>query len=187
MLELETNSAIMSSCGCALLLFSTSMPSQKLIQVLFYIAGLVLVIISLSLYREEKDIVTSQISITIKQNQLRENQPDINEPCILASFGGLAILLGIWLSASKSEETEWMAAIFFILGWISQGFAASMATNSISSVQNDRLAYTLSGVCLIIFGSIIFHFIKACPALILATVGAVLFTVGNAQVVSSIK
>lgn len=183
MVVLENSSTSMCFTGCGLVLISNMMLTKpQVASVLLYVCGMLFIILSLSMFRVEKDIVSSQVSTIIKQHELRESQPDINEPCILASFAGVAIVLGSCLLYNINYD--WIGLTMFALGWIATGFAASANTNALSSVSYERLVYTLSGVFAIVIGSLLFS--ECQLAIIAAFAGVLLFTFGNTMIVSSV-
>jgi len=175
-LTLNSNSAWLSFSGSFSILLGTSLFNKPIIGFLFYVAGLILLVLSISLFREDKELQSSQVAIIIKQKQVRDAQPNMDQPTILASFAIVFILLGTLFSYTASK----IGIIILALGWIGMGFAGSMANNSLNSIQNERLEWTLSGSLFIVLGSLLFPSFDF--GLIIASLGFLVFTIGNVQV-----
>jgi Ca2+/Na+ antiporter len=184
-LILNTNSAWLSFSGSALVLFGTSIYSIKIFAFLLYLSGFILLVLSIALFREEKELQSSQVAIIIKQKQVRDEQPQLDEATVIASLAMVIILLGsvLLIKRTKFDVAEWIGLSLYILGWIGLGFSASMHNNALTSVQDDRLSWTLSGGFLVVVGSLLFVLSHLDPGLIIATIGFICFTLGNVQVV----
>jgi uncharacterized membrane protein HdeD (DUF308 family) len=158
---------------------------------LMYIVGIILLVLSIGLYQDEKEESATSISAIIKQTRKTNNEPDTNEPVILASLAAVVIMLGIFQSVRNFNKTEtfgWIGLSLFSIGWISSAFAASMQNNAISSIYGERLAWTLPGAVAIVVGTAalpwqIKHQYVSGPALSISAIGYALFTIGNVFVV----
>ncbi len=177
---LNNKSAWLSFSGCASLLLGLSFVDYiKLISLLFYLMGLILIVLSISVYRDEKEAISSEISIIIEKTNTKNTQPNTDAPTLLAIFSIITILFSTIIIL---KNYVWFGVTFYTLGWIGVAFAGSMSNNSISSVDNDRLKWTLSGSLFIILGSLVYDLIRFCPGLILTSIGTLLFSIGNVMV-----
>ena len=197
---LNSNSSWLSFSGSAVVLLSTTIYSYKLFAFLLYLSGFILLVLSIALFREEKEFQSSQVAIIIKQKQVRDEQPQTDEATILASIAAILILLGSCFIVGKSSSndrarepstgftlrgttlSEWIGLTLYTAGWIGLGFTASMHNNAATSVQTDRLQWTLSGSFLVVIGSLIFVLSHLDLGLVIAIIGFICFTIGNVQV-----
>jgi hypothetical protein len=158
--------------------------------ILLYLIGIVLLILSVGVYRDQREDVETEISSIIQQVRKQENQPHHNEPFILASLASLIILLGLGQSLRTFHNTEKFGLVgltVYTVGWVSNAFAASMQNNSISSINNQRLVWTLPGAIAIVLGTAclpwqIRHKYVSGVALPLSAIGYAFYTIGNAIV-----
>jgi hypothetical protein len=178
---LNSNSAWLSFSGATVVLLGTTIYSYKVFAFLLYLSGFILLVLSIALFREEKEFQSSQVAIIIKQKQVRDEQPQTDEATILASIAAILILLGSCFIVGKPSLT-WIGVTLYTLGWVGLGFTASMHNNAATSVQTDRLQWTLSGSFLVVIGSLIFVLSNFDFGLIIAMIGCICFTIGNVQV-----
>jgi len=123
-----------------------------------YVSGIVLLTLGVSLYREEREEVSSSIPGIIVQIKQKAAQPDINEVAILAGIAGAVIIIGMMKSALNFQSNEtwgWIGSSIYTAGWLAMAFAASMNNKSITSLVGERLAWCLPGVSLIVAGTFI--------------------------------
>ena len=166
----------------------------QICSVLVYLAGLVLLVLSIGLYRNEKEEEPDTIPDMIKHKRATESQPSTNEPVLLSSLATVIVLAGTIQCIRHFNKTETFGAIGMILyagGWIANAFAASMQNNSIQSVQNQRLAWTLPGVTAIVIGTIfmpweIKHQYVSGPSLPFISLGLLSYSIGNTLVLKTI-
>jgi hypothetical protein len=192
---LNSDSAWLSFSGTTVVLLGTTIYSYKILAFLLYLSGFILLVLSIALFREEKEFQSSQVAIIIKQKQVRDEQPQTDEATILASIAAILILIGSCFIVGKpslgmtndrarepSTLSEWIGLTLYIMGWVALGFTASMHNNAATSVQTDRLQWTLSGSFLVVIGSLIFVLSNFDIGLVIAMVGYICFTIGNVQV-----
>jgi hypothetical protein len=160
----------------------------KLIQViaaLFYLAGFILVVLSIAMFREEKEALSSQVAVIIRNTATRNAQPATDQPTIIASLASVCILIGtvfVIMGNPLSEKLiNWLGIALVSLGWAGNAFAASMSNNAASSVQNERLAFTLPAAFLVVLGSVAYLY-ECSTGLVFAGLGALLFAFGDASV-----
>ncbi len=185
-LILNTNSTWLSFSGSAIILLGTSAYSYKVFAFLLYLAGFILLVLSIALFKEEKELQSSQVATIIKQKKVRDEQPTIDESAIISAVSSVTILIGSYILLKRNlilfDVVDWVGLSLYILGWVGNGFAASMHNNSANSIQDERLAWTLSGSFLIVIGTLLFVLPHFDPGLIIATIGFIFFTIGNVQV-----
>lgn len=206
---LHTKLGILSGIGGLLSLIGTSTffiaddflkQTKKYItfvSIVIYMAGLIMIVLSIGLYRDEKVIIRtkniSEMILHLKANNIvldSENDVSssfVNKPVLLSSLSTLSILVGVLLLLKQFKSlktTNWLGVLLYSCGWISNAFAASMDTNSFSSVSKKRLVWTLPGSIAIIIGSFLLpwqiekSFVSG-PSLSLSTIGYGLFTIGT--------
>jgi len=153
----------------------------------FYVAGIVLITLGITLYPTEREEIASNIPGQITQLRSVAAQPDLNEPAILAGLSAALIVGGLGYSGYVFHQTEnwgWVGSAVFSAGWVGQSFAAAMNNKSIESLVANRLAWTLSGAAVIIAGTMIFpwqlenNYISG-PAWPLTALGYLAFTIGT--------
>ena len=158
-----------------------------------YIAGLILLVLSIGLFHDEREAPAKDIAAMIHKQRRQDNQPSVNEPAILAGLATVVVLAGAIQSLRnfrKDETFGWLGTTLYAGGWLANGFAASMQNNSISSVSGRRLAWTLPGAAGIVIGTAclpwqIRHQYVSGPGLPVAAIGYVLYTIGNSAVLST--
>jgi hypothetical protein len=168
------------------------------LSIIAYVAGLILIVLSIGLYRDEKKMIqSSNISEMIKNlkhvnNVNNENSSSVNAPVILSSFASIVTLVGAIVMIKhykKHRNFNRIGTLLFSSGWLANGFAASMNTKSLSSISSKRLAWTLPGVFAIVAGTFLLpwqisnEYVSG-PALPLATIGYILFSIGNISVLN---
>jgi hypothetical protein len=170
---LNNNSAWLSFSGCASILIGISFVEYtKVISFLFYIAGFILIILSISLYMNEKEAISSEISIIIEKANAQNTQ-NAQVSIILVTFASLLIIISTYL---VMNNYLWIGATLYTFGWIAAAFSASMN-------NTQRLEWTLPGSVCLILGSLLFYLAGLSPGLILASIGSLLFTIGNVMVI----
>ncbi len=125
----------------------------------FYVAGIVLITLGITLYPDEREEVATNIPGQISQLRVQAAQPDINEPAILAGISAALIVGGIGYGAyvfNKTENWGWIGSSIYSVGWIGMAFAGSMNNKSIESLVANRLAWNLPGAAAVIAGTMIF-------------------------------
>jgi len=130
-----------------------------IISAFFYVCGIVLLTVGISLYRNERTEIANSITGIITQAQQQAQQPNVNEPAILASVSAAIIILGMIQSARHFRKTEsfgWLGSLIYAVGWLMFAFAGASNDNSLSSIRGDRLAFTLIGSSLVVAGTWIF-------------------------------
>jgi uncharacterized membrane protein HdeD (DUF308 family) len=163
------------------------------VAIIMFITGLVLIVLSIGLYRDEKEENSTTISGMILQARAAENQPSTNEPIILAAIAAAVILAGTFQCCRNFSKTSSFGVIGMFLfagGWLAEAFAGSMHTNSISSIQGDRLKWTIPGAFGICLGTFLIpyeykHEYVAGLSMPIAALGYVCYTVGNNLVMKS--
>lgn len=155
-----------------------------------YIAGLILLALSMSLYRSEKEAQAADVASLLQQVRNANAEPDVNEPAILAGVGSGAVLIGMAFCLKEFHHSEtfgWIGPLLYGSGWLCNAFAAAMNSNSVTSLKTARLAWTLPGASLIVGGTFLFpwqfqhHYISG-PAFSLVAIGYGCFGVGNSFV-----
>lgn len=153
----------------------------------FYVAGVVLITLGITLYPNEREEVATNIPGQITQLRATAAQPAINEPAILAGLSTGLIVGGLGYGAyvfNRTENWGWVGSALYSAGWIGQAFAASMNNKSIESLVPNRLAWTLPGASVIILGTMVFpwqlenNYISG-PAWPLTALGYLAFVVGT--------
>lgn len=161
-----------------------------IVAMLFYIGGLTLIALSLSLYPSERELQANDISGLIQQNRNQAVQPGVNEAAILAGISLGVVLIGVLQSARdfhKRERFGWVGSTIYAAGWIGTAFAAALNNKSINSLVGNRLAWTLPGAAGIVAGTFLLpwqlenNYVSS-PAWPLAALGYVAFTIGTAYV-----
>ena len=175
-MNLEDKSFWLSFGGTASCVLSNSV-NMPVISMLLLIIGLVCVVLSISLFREDKEAKSSVVAVIIQNAERRTSQPELDQATGLAIIASCVILLVSFLNKSS-----WTYVCLIALGWIANGFAASMETNSLESVQTQRLYWTLPGTLLLVLGSLSFLLRSWGAGLVVATVGGCLFSIGNASI-----
>lgn len=202
---LHTKLGILSGIGGILSLIGTSTffmadefvkqtnKYMTFLAIVIYIMGLIMIVLSIGLYRDEKVIIRtkniSEMILHLKANNmvLDSEDEDVNKPVLLSSLSTISILIGVLLLLKqfKSLKTiNWLGVLLYGCGWVSNAFAASMDTNSFSSVSKKRLVWTIPGAIAITIGSLLLpwqiekSFVSG-PALSLSTIGYGLFTIGT--------
>jgi predicted tellurium resistance membrane protein TerC len=161
-----------------------------IVGILCYIIGIVLLVLSIGLYHDEKEELGKDISSIVKQLKKKKNEPETNEPVILASLASVVILMGLFQSLRNFHHTESFGLIgltLYSVGWIANAFAASMQNNSIYSANNERLSWTLPGAVAIVLGTAslpwqIRHKYVSGFSLPLSALGYTAYTIGNVAV-----
>lgn len=155
-----------------------------------YMAGIVLIALGISLYRNERQEQAQSISGLIQQNRNITAQPKTNEVAILAGVSTAVLAAGMVKSAfdfNKTEQLGWIGSSLYAAGWLGNAFAAAMNNKSISSVNANRLAWTLPGAASIVAGTFLVpwqlhHTYVSGPGWPVAALGYAAFTVGTAYV-----
>jgi hypothetical protein len=158
---------------------------------LVYVAGLVLLVLSIGLFHDEREAPATSISGMIQQQAQLDSQPTINEPALLSGLATVVLLAGAVQSLRTFKKTEtfgWLGPVLYAGGWLANGFAASMQNNSISSLSGTRLAWTLPGAAGIVAGTALLPWqirnqYASGPALPIAALGYIVYTIGNSAVV----
>lgn len=122
----------------------------------FYVAGIVLITLGITLYPNEREEIAGNIPGQISQIRSANSQPSINEPAILAGISAAMIVGGAAYGAyvfNKTENFGWIASSVYSAGWIGMSFAASMNNKSIQSLVANRLAWNLPAALLILGGT----------------------------------
>ena len=125
----------------------------------FYVCGIVLMTLGISLYRDEREEIASSISGIIIQTRQQAQQSSVDEPAILSSIGAALIILGMaqcCRNFAKTEEWGVIGSSIFASGWLINSFAAACNNNSLSSLRGDRLAWSLTGSAAIVAGTFMF-------------------------------
>lgn len=157
---------------------------------LFYLLSLVVIILSVCLYRQEREHQAQNIPSLLQQVRNSNAEPDINEPAILSGISGALTIIGLFLSLRKFEKEEHLGIvgpILFASGWLGQAFAASTNSKSIQTLKLKRLAWCLPGIALINTGFLLYPWqiqqdYSSGPAGILSLLGYFLFSYGNTLV-----
>ena len=153
----------------------------------FYVAGIVLLTLGVTLYPDEREEVATNIPGQIMQIRSQAAQPSVNEPAILSGVSAAVTVAGIGYGAYVFNATEnwgWVGSALYTAGWIGQAFAAAMNNKSIESLVANRLAWTLSGAAVISAGTLIFpwqlhnNYISG-PAWPVTALGYVAFVIGT--------
>lgn len=168
------------------------------LSIIAYIAGLILIVLSIGLYRDEKKMIqSSNISEMIKNlkqvnNENNNSDTSVNGPVILSTFASVTTLVGaiVMIKHFKMHRNfNRIGTLLFSMGWLANGFAASMNTYSLNSISLKRLSWTLPGVFAIIAGTFLLpwqlsnEYVSG-PALPMATIGYILFSIGNIAVLN---
>lgn len=164
-----------------------------IIAIIIYVAGLVLLALGISLYRNEREEQAQSISGLIQQNRNTAAEPNTNEPAILAGISTAVILAGMIQSArefNKTEQFGWIGSSIYTAGWLGNAFAASMNNKSINSIKANRLAWTLPGSAAIVAGSFIIpwqlsHNYISGPGWPIAALGYAAFSIGTSYVTNA--
>lgn len=153
----------------------------------FYVSGIVLLTLGITLYPDEREEVATNIPGQISQIRSKNAQPSLNEPAILAGISAALIVGGIGYGAYVFDKTEnwgWVGSAVYSAGWIGQAFAAAMNNKSIESLVANRLAWTLPGAAVVVAGTMIFpwqlqnNYISG-PAWPLTALGYMAFIIGT--------
>lgn len=165
----------------------------KMIYVLsmfFFLSGLVLVALSMSLFSQQKEHLPTNIPALLAQTQDHARDPDVNEVAILAGVAmGLVAVGGYYMTREFTKTKEWgtWGPMIYSAGWLVAAFTASCTTKALHSLDTDRLAWTIPGVVAIIFGTLymptqISHQYTSGPLLVITMLGFTSFTIGNSAV-----
>lgn len=164
-----------------------------IIAAFFYVAGVVLITLGISLYPTEREEIASSIPGQISQLRSMNAQPSVNEPAILAGISAALIVGAMAYGAyvfNKTENWGWIASSLYAAGWIGLSFAAAMNNKSIESLVTNRIAWTLSGGLVVVAGTLIFpwqlenNYISG-PAWPLCGLGYAAFTIGTSYLTSA--
>ena len=164
-----------------------------IISAFVYVSGIVLLTVGISLYRNERENIANSITGIITQANQMASQSSINEPAILASFGAAMVLLGFFQSVRNFHKTEdfgILGSAIYAVGWLLLGFSAATDSNSLSSLDGQRLAWSLSGAALIVASTFAFpwslhHNYISSPAYPIMCFGYLLFSIGTSFVTNS--
>ncbi len=162
-----------------------------IVSAFFYVAGLVLLTLGISLFRDERSLISDTISGIILQQQEKASETDINEPAIMSSLAAAVILLGSIQSAlhfHKTGDFGWLGSLVYATGWILAAIAAATNNNSISSIRADRLAWALVGASLVVGGTFmipwaVHHQYISSPAYVLMAFGFFSFSISTSLVI----
>jgi hypothetical protein len=163
----------------------------QIISALVYIGGIVVLVLGMSLYTEEREAKAFDIPTLFQQIREAATQPSINEAAVLASISSVVLVIGLLQCIREFHKTErfgWIGSTLYAAGWLGNGFAASLNNKSISSIEDSRLVWTLPGIAAIVAGTFMFpwqlrnNYISG-PAWPLVSIGYVLFSIGNSLVV----
>jgi hypothetical protein len=157
---------------------------------LFYLLSVTVIVLSVSLYRHEREHQADNIPSLLQQLRNSHAEPDVNEVAILSGISGFFTVLGIFLALRKFEKEENLGMtgpLLHAVGWLGQAFAASMNSKSIQTLKLKRLAWCLPGVALINTGFIMYPWqikndYSSGPAGIISLLGYLLFSYGNTLV-----
>jgi len=159
----------------------------------FYVAGIVLMTLGVSLYHNEKEELSTSISGIIVQQAQLAAQPSVNESSIMASFAAVLIIFGLakmlW-QFKTTENWDWIGTSVYTAGWILFAFPAAMNNNGVNSLATERIAWTIPGIVLIIASTIMFpfflrkHYISS-PTFILMALGFYLLDIGISLVLTA--
>lgn len=161
-----------------------------MLSIFFFLSGLVLVALSMSLFQQEKEHLPTDIPSLLSQTQTHARDPDVNEVATLAGVSMGLVAIGAWyMSRSFTTRKEWgyIGPAIYSAGWIIAAFTAACLTKALSSFDENRLAWTLPGVAAIIFGTLYMptqmkHQYSSGPLLVLTMLGFTGFTIGNSYV-----
>lgn len=164
-----------------------------IIALIFYVSGIILLALGISLYRNERTEIASSITGIIQQTRNAASQPSVNEPAILAGIAAAMILGGMFASARSFRKTEqfgWIGMSIYTAGWILNAFPASMNDNSVGSLDGSRLAWALPGAVAICAGTyllpwVIHHNYVTSPAFVIMSLGYVAFGVSTSFVLEA--
>lgn len=164
-----------------------------IISLIFYICGIVLISLGISLYRNERTEIASSITGIIQQTRAAASQSSINQPAILTGIAAAMIIGGMYMSAHtfrKTQQFGWIGMSVYTAGWLLNAFPAAMNDNDASSLDGSRLAWTLPGAAAICAGTyllpwVIHHNYVTSPAFVLQSLGYVAFSVGTAFVLEA--
>jgi len=162
-----------------------------IVSAFFYAAGIVLLALGISLFRDERSLIADTISGLIIQQQEQAADSTINEPAIMAGLAAAVILLGSVQSVlhfNKHEEWGWLGSLIYATGWILAAVAAATNNNSISSIRTDRLVWALVGASLIVGGTYMIpwalhHRYISSPAYALMAFGFFSFSISTSLVI----
>jgi hypothetical protein len=158
--------------------------------IIVYIAGMTLICLGVSLYRDERENLASSVTGLITQIRNKAAQPSINEPAILAALSTVCVVMGIGKGAwdfTTTEQWGWIGSSIYTIGWLGLAFAGAMNDMSIDSLSTTRLAWTLTGSSMISAGTFIIpwqlhqNYISG-PGWPIMALGYVGFTVGTGLV-----
>lgn len=203
-IHLQDNVFIATASGSAMMVFGMSLhfmshdleedkftSSQRVASLtgkLLYVAGLLLITIAVSIWREDgREMIGGTTSRILTQVREKQAQPSINEAAIIAgvSAGLIAastfILTRDYDGARRFRRT---AGFGYGLGWVGLAFAAAMINKGADSIDGGKLALTLPGAVMIAGGTYLVpwqyhHGYTSGPALPFVSLGFALFTIGN--------
>lgn len=154
-----------------------------------YIISLVILILSLFLYRDEREQVATNITGIVVQVKTAEGDSDANEAGWLGLISASILLAGASVSArefAKSETFGVVGSTLMGLGWTGIAFSAGADRKALDSLNGKRLRYTLPGAAAIYMGTLMIpwqmkHHFVAGPAMALLAFGFGIFSEGNAR------
>jgi uncharacterized membrane protein YeiB len=166
------------------------MNSTKIVLILLYIVSLVLIVLSLSLYHDEKEENATDVTSALLQLRNSKAGPTINEAALVSSIGGVLVLAGVYLGVQQYNKNKmWgkYASGSYASGWILLAISAAMNSKAASSVRSQRLVWTLPSVVLIVGGTFsipwtVMHKLDTGIPLVAITLGYMGFNIGSSIV-----
>lgn len=158
-----------------------------IISAFFYVAGIVLLALGISLFRDERSTIALTVAGIIEQQQEMATDSQLNEPAIVSGLAAALVLLGSIQSIrnfNKTQDWGWLGSTIFTTGWILFAIAAATNNNSLTSVRTDRLVWSLVGTTLIVGSTFIIpwalhHRYVTSPAFPLMAFGVLAFGVST--------